>query len=142
MHNLYTMNLYLADDNEFIQHLSKIVLDNLGNENFGVKEFISATGLNGYYLRRRIKSIRKITINHFIIEVRLEKARELLLEGTYTAAEVSYNVGFNSPTYFNKCFHEYFGYPPGDIKKRTVDLSEIPVYESESAHNQHIKPES
>ncbi len=62
----------------------------------------------------------------------MEKAREFLLEGTYTAAEVSYNVGFNSPSYFNRCFHEHFGYPPGDIKKRTVSKSESTVPESET----------
>ena len=121
------MNLYLADDNEFIEHCSKIVLDNPGNENFGVSEFINATGLNRNYLSRRIKSIKKITINQFITEVRLEKAREFLLEGTYTAAEVSYNVGFNSPSYFTRCFHEHFGYPPSDVKNHiTPEKTENP----------------
>jgi TolB-like protein/AraC-like DNA-binding protein len=121
------MNLYLTNDNELIEHLSKIILDNLGNENFGVNEFIDASGLNRNYLSRRIKSIRKITINQFITEVRLEKAREFLIEGTYNATEVSYNVGFSSPSYFNKCFHHHFGYPPGDIKRRTVNKLESNV---------------
>jgi TolB-like protein/AraC-like DNA-binding protein len=124
------MNLYLAEDNEFIKHLSKIILDNLGNDNFGVNELINVSGLNRNYLRSRIKSIRKITINQFITEIRLEKAHEFLLEGTYNATEVSYNVGFSSPSYFNKCFHDHFGYPPGDIKKRTVNKPENTVSES------------
>lgn len=111
------MNLYLTDDNEFIEHLSRIILENLSNENFGVNEFIKTAELNRNYLSRRIKSIKHITINQFITEVRLEKAREFLLEGKYTASEVSYNVGFSSPSYFTRCFHDHFGYPPGDIKK-------------------------
>ncbi len=126
------MNLYLAEDNEFINHLSNIILDNLGNENFGVTELIKVSGVNNNYLRSRIKSIKKITINQFITEVRLEKAREFLLDGTYSATEVSYNVGFNSASYFNKCFHDHFGYPPGDIKKRTVSKPEITVSENET----------
>ncbi|GAB1451607.1 hypothetical protein MASR2M47_16630 [Draconibacterium sp.] len=128
------MNLYLVGDNEFISILSKIILENANNENFGVEEFIKSAGTNGNYLRRRIKSIRKITLNQFITEIRLEKAREFLLEGTYTAAEVSYNVGFNSPSYFNKCFHHHFGYPPGDIKKRTVGNPENNIDEIETAN--------
>jgi len=121
------MNLYLTEDNEFIEQLSKIILDNLGNENFGVTEFIKATGLNRNYLSHRIKSVRKITINQFITEVRLEKAREFLLEGTYTAAEVSYNVGFSSPSYFTRCFHEHFGYPPSEAKNHvTPEKTEKP----------------
>ena len=121
------MNLYLTEDNEFIDNLSKIILDNLGNENFGVTEFIKASGLNRNYLNRRIKSIKNITINQFIAEVRLEKAREFLLEGTYTAAEISYNVGFSSPSYFTRCFHEHFGYPPSEIKNHIIpEKSEKP----------------
>lgn len=126
------MNLYLADDNELFERLSKIVIDSLANEKFGVKEFIKASGLNHNYLSRRIKSTKKITINQFITEVRLEKAREFLLEGTYTATEVSYNVGFGSPSYFNKCFRNHFGYPPGDIKKRSASKPENNVQERET----------
>ncbi|MBW6535308.1 MAG: helix-turn-helix domain-containing protein [Mariniphaga sp.] len=126
------MNLYLTDDNEFIEHLSRIILDNLSNENFGVNELIKTAELNRNYLSRRIKSIKNITINQFITEVRLEKAREFLLEGKYNASEVSYNVGFSSPSYFNKCFHDHFGYPPGDIKKRTAGKSENNIQKSET----------
>jgi TolB-like protein/AraC-like DNA-binding protein len=126
------MNLYLADDNEFIEHLSRIILENLSSENFGVNELINTAQLNRNYLSRRIKSIKKITINQFITEVRLEKAREFLLEGTYTASEVSYNLGFSSPSYFNKCFRDHYGYPPGDIKKRTANKSENNVQERET----------
>ncbi len=135
----YSMNLYLTGDTEFIEHLSKIILDNLGNENFGVNELIMASGVNKNYLRGRIKSIKKITINQFITEIRLEKAREFLLEGTYTATEVADNCGFNSPTYFNKCFHDHFGYPPGDIKKRTVTKSESTNPESKTVNTSNNK---
>ena len=48
----------------------------------------------------------------------MKKALELLQSEDTTAAEVSYNVGFSSPSYFNKCFHEYFGYPPGKVIRK------------------------
>jgi TolB-like protein/AraC-like DNA-binding protein/Tfp pilus assembly protein PilF len=133
------MNLYLTGDNDFTEHLSKIILDNLGKENFGVTELINISGVNNNYLRNRIKSIKKITVNQFITEIRLEKSRELLIEGTCNTTEVSYNVGFNSPSYFNKCFHEYFGYPPGDIKKGAVSLTERNIIESETINTSDNK---
>ena len=68
------MNLYLADDNAFIEHLSRIIIENLSSENFGVNELIKTAELNRNYLSRRIKSIKHITINQFISEVRLEKS--------------------------------------------------------------------
>jgi TolB-like protein/AraC-like DNA-binding protein len=122
------MNLNFAEDKEFIEHLSKIILDNLDNENFGVSEFIKTTGLNRNYLSKRIKSIKKIKINQFITEVRLEKAREFLLKGTYTASEVSFNVGFSSPSYFTRCFHDFYGYPPSEVKNHiTPKRTEKPM---------------
>ena len=133
------MNLYITEDNEFIDKLSKIILDNLGNENFGVNELIKASGVNKNYLGRRIKSIKKIIVNQFITEVRLKKAYEFLLEGIYTAAEVSYNIGFSSFSYFNRCFHEYFGYLFGDIKKRITNISGSKVSESNSVNTPNNK---
>jgi len=123
------VNLYISDDNEFIDKLTKIIHDNQDNENFGVKELVTAAGINRNYLSHRIKSIKYITVNQFINEVRLEKANEFLLEGTYTAAEVSYKVGFSSPSYFTRCFHEHFGYPPSEIKNH-ITLEKIIKQES------------
>jgi TolB-like protein len=42
---------------------------------------------------------------------------EILQNEPWTAAEVAYKTGFGSPTYFNKCFHDYFGYAPGKVIK-------------------------
>jgi TolB-like protein len=41
----------------------------------------------------------------------------MLLQNLGTVSEISYRVGFGSPSYFNKCFHEYYGYPPGEVRK-------------------------
>lgn len=73
-----------------------------------------------YHLNRRLHSINKKTTNQFIRGIRLQKALELLQNETSTVAEVAYKVGFGSPAYFNKCFSVFFGYPPGDVKKRGV----------------------
>ena len=61
-------------------------------------------------------SINKKTINQFIREVRLHKAMDLLQNESFSVSEVSYKVGFGSPAYFNTCFREYFGFPPGQIR--------------------------
>jgi transcriptional regulator GlxA family with amidase domain len=45
---------------------------------------------------------------------------ELLQFQTGTVSEIASGVGFASTTYFIKCFHDYFGYPPGEVKKRNV----------------------
>ena len=42
---------------------------------------------------------------------------ELLKQTSLTVSEVSYEVGFGSPTYFSKCFHDYYGVSPGEVGK-------------------------
>ena len=121
----------LSKDHEFIRKLSEIVLANLQNENFGVDDLAREAGLSRSALHRRLLEIKHENISHFIREVRLKRAMELLQHHAGHASEIAYQVGFGSPSYFNKCFHEYYGYPPGEVKKRLI-LSGGKPFESES----------
>jgi TolB-like protein/AraC-like DNA-binding protein len=105
-------------NNEFIKKLTDLVETNLVNENFGIENLAREMGSSHSSLHRKLKSITNRTINQFIREIRLKKARELLQNEDLTVSEIAYRVGFASPTYFNKCFHEYFGFPPGESKHR------------------------
>jgi uncharacterized protein (TIGR02145 family) len=111
------MNNHIANDQTFIIRLTEIILANLGNENFGVNELAHELGMSHHILRRRLHSITNKTINQFIRETRLKKALELLQNGKVTSSDVAHKVGFGSPAYFNTCFSEFFGYPPGKVKK-------------------------
>lgn len=106
-----------AKDQIFIRKLTEIILANLEDENFGIKELSRETALSQRNINRKLKSISGKTLSQFIRETRLHKALEMLQNGDVTASEVAYKVGFGSPTYFNTCFHECFGYPPGAVKK-------------------------
>jgi tetratricopeptide (TPR) repeat protein/AraC-like DNA-binding protein len=111
------MSLLHLSDKEFIDQLTGFILDNMQDENLCVKELAVKSGMSAAALNQRLQTINRKHLNQFIREVRLKKGLELLQKGTYTAAEVAYRIGFSSPTYFNKCFHEYYGYPPGKVKK-------------------------
>lgn len=105
-------------DKQFLDRLNKIILENLTNENFGVKDLAYFSGMSMSALNHKLRSDLNKNINQFIREVRLQKALELLQQNEVTASEVSYRVGFHSPAYFTKCFHEYFGFPPGHFERK------------------------
>jgi TolB-like protein/AraC-like DNA-binding protein/tetratricopeptide (TPR) repeat protein len=107
----------LSTDDAFIKSLSETVLDNLRNEQFGAEELAKLVGVSRSQIHRKLNRILGKSLTQFIREIRLEEAYKLLLKEVGTAAEISFLVGFNSPTYFNTCFHEYFGFPPGEVKK-------------------------
>jgi uncharacterized protein (TIGR02145 family) len=111
-------------DQIFIRKLTDIILQNLSDENFGVKELAKESGMSQYVLSQRLYSVTGKTINQFIRETRLNKAMEMLQNEEVTASEVAYKVGFSSPTYFNTCFHEFFGYPPGKVKNPVFGINE------------------
>jgi TolB-like protein/AraC-like DNA-binding protein len=107
----------LAGKEEFIKRITELILENLEDENFGVKELVAKTGMNPSTIHRRVKAFTNKNISQYIREIRLHKSLEFLQQDELTISEVAYRTGFSSPAYFNKCFHEYYGYPPGEYKK-------------------------
>ena len=115
------MNNPVSGDQLFIRKLTDLVLTNLTREDFDMEQLVKAAGMSRSSLHRRLKAIRNQNATQFIREIRLRKAMEMLQQETATASEIAYMVGFSSPAYFTKCFHEYFGFSPGEARKRGVD---------------------
>ncbi len=107
----------LSMDQVFIRKLTEIVLANLTDENFTVGKLAEQAAMSRVSVHRRIKSIKNQDASQFIREVRLKRAMEMLQNNEGTASEIAFRVGFGSPTYFIKCFHDYYGFPPGEVRK-------------------------
>ncbi|NSW93510.1 MAG: helix-turn-helix domain-containing protein [Bacteroidales bacterium] len=112
-------------DQAFIRKLTEIVIANLTNEAFGVKQLAKKAGMSHASLHRRLKSIKNQNVSQFIREIRLQKAMELLHQNAGTVSEIAFMVGFRSPAYFIKCFHEYYGFSPGEVKKTDLIQTEF-----------------
>lgn len=105
-------------NDSFIDRVRKIIIDHLEDEKFGVKELAEELGLSRSQVLRKVKAATGgKSVNLFIRELRLREAAMLLLENDLTASETAFRVGFSSPSYFNKCFLDYFGITPGEYKQ-------------------------
>jgi TolB-like protein/AraC-like DNA-binding protein/Tfp pilus assembly protein PilF len=120
----------LLNENDFISRLTAIVEKNISNESFGVSELADEMNTSRSNLLRKVKKEMKLSVSQFINQIRLKQALEILRKSSLNVSEVSHQVGFNSTSYFIKCFREYHGYPPGEVGKR--DLT-TPVIESRPA---------
>ena len=107
----------LSMDQVFIGKLTEIVLANLTDVNFNVEKLAKEAGISRVTLYRRVRSIKRQDISQFIRSVRLQRAMEMLQNHEATVSEIAFRVGFGSPTYFIKCFHDYYGFPPGEVRK-------------------------
>jgi len=105
-------------DNDFLDRITEITEENLSNDRFGVSELARKIGMSRSNLLRKVKKNTKLSVSQFIRKVRLENAKKMLRETSFTVSEISYKVGFSSSSYFVKCFHEYYGYSPGKAGKR------------------------
>ncbi|MFO7658927.1 MAG: helix-turn-helix domain-containing protein [Bacteroidales bacterium] len=115
------MTFGAGNEQEFIRKITQLTLDNLENEHFGGRELAIAMGMSWPTLNRKVQGIMRKRISQLIREIRLQKAMELLQQNNITASEAAFKVGFDSPAYFNKSFKEFFGFPPGEVKKKMED---------------------
>jgi TolB-like protein/AraC-like DNA-binding protein len=111
------MNQPLSMDQVFLNKVTTIIEANLDNEKFGAEELSHEIGMSRSNINRRLKSLQKNSISQLIQTIRLQRAMEMLRQKVATASEVAFRVGFTSPTYFNKCFRDFYGFPPGEVKK-------------------------
>ncbi len=108
-------------DLEFLNQLTAKIEENLADEQFGVTELAEAMNMSRSNLLRKVKKATNLSVSQLINEVRLKRAMALLRTTGLNVSEVSHQVGFNSTSYFIKCFREYYGYPPGEAGKRATE---------------------
>lgn len=92
--------------------------ENLSNSQFGVEDMGEAMGMSRVQLYRKIKSLTNYAPNELLRISRLKKAASLLASSGMSVSEITYEVGFTSPSYFTKCYKEHFGESPTDYLKR------------------------
>ncbi len=102
-------------DNEFLEKMNQVIEENLDNPELNVMFLAGKLGMSRSSLFNKIRGLADVTPNEMIQLVRLKKAARLLKEGHYRVSEVSYMVGFSSPSYFAKCFQKQFGMKPMDF---------------------------
>lgn len=88
----------------------------LSYNNFGVNELSSCMLISRSKLYRKVKKLTNFTASEFIRKIKLEKAKEMLHTTDLTVSEISYKVGFSSPSYFTKCFKNHYGMIPKDSR--------------------------
>lgn len=109
-------------DEAFIFQLKQIILDHLEDDQFGVSNLASIVGLSRSQLLRKVKKCTGISANQLINNIRLEEAAKRIKNTDDTVSEISYQVGFSSPSYFNKCFLRLFECTPGEFKNHVGDV--------------------
>ena len=89
----------------------------MGDSDFSVERIGEEIGLSRVQLYRKVKAITDLTPVELLRKARLERARLLIERSDKSVAEIAYEVGFTSPSYFNKCFKDEFGMSPDTLRE-------------------------
>lgn len=128
------------DKESFLTRLTEIIHTYITNEQFGVNELARELGMSRSNLHRKVISYTGSSVSKFICNVRLNKAKELLIESTFTISEIAFETGFHSVTYFTKCFHDRYGYPPGEARNLSLGSENVenPKQQNEKVGIGHV----
>jgi AraC-like DNA-binding protein len=108
------LNNSSSPDKEFLEKIIQSIERNLLDEN--INDYIlKEVKLSRASLYRKIKVLTGKTLNEFITSVRIKNAATLLQTEKYNITEVSYKVGFSSPSYFSVKFKEELSISPSDF---------------------------
>ncbi len=107
--------------NEYEQIIKaeQLIADNLENPPT-IEKLSKLTGINQHKLKTQFKLVFKEPIFSYITQLRMEKAKKLLLENDLTVSEVAYAIGYKNPQHFTAAFKKRFNYLPSSLKQKQV----------------------
>ena len=106
-------------DIAFLENITEIIEENLSNSNFGVEELSTEAGLSSSHFYRKLKQLTGQVPNVYLRNFRLQRAAELLDSNSgFNVAEVMYQIGIESNSYFSTSFKKLHGVSPSEYSKR------------------------
>lgn len=102
-------------DKKFLERITKIIENRIMDPQLSVEELSREVAMSRSSLHKKLKSLSGHVPNEFIRLVRLKHAAKLLLTNDYNISEIGYMVGFNSHSYFSKCFYNQFKSTPSEF---------------------------
>jgi len=107
--NFFTLS---AQDETLLQLLYATLEANWPNTEFDISNYGQAMVMSNSQLYRKTISLTGLSPNLFLKDFRLEKAKELMKKKSYNIAQITFESGFSSPSYFTKCFKKKYGLLP------------------------------
>ena len=108
-----------STDETFLQNAIDIVEKHMMNSEFSVELLVKEMALSRSNLFLKIKELTGLSSSEFIRNIRLKRAVQLLEKSDLSVKEVMYMTGFNTASYFSKCFKKQFGVIPSKYVRQS-----------------------
>ena len=108
----------------FAEQLNDTIRKHMGNPQLKMDDLGEEMGLSRVQLYRRVKAVTGLSPVELLRQMRLQRAYALLTSTTKTVQEIAFEVGFNTPGYFSKCFRQQYGKYPMEVRSATLVVSD------------------
>ncbi|MBN2365367.1 MAG: response regulator [Calditrichaeota bacterium] len=105
-------------DRQFLQKLISVLLANISDMDFSAEDCAREMGMSRSNIYRKLQALTGHSISSFIRLYRLKQAARLLRKQSGNVTQIAYDVGFNSLSYFSRCFQEQFGESPSHYARQ------------------------
>ena len=112
-----------ADDQQFINRATQLVIDNISDEDFDINKLCREMAMSRTLFYGKLKNLTGKTPQDFIRLLRLEHAATLLRQGQ-SVIEASSQSGFSNAKYFSTIFKKHFGISPSQYNQKVMSASQ------------------
>lgn len=108
-----------TNDEKFVRKALDIVKANFKNPDYDAADFVDDMGISKSLLNKKMQTLVGQPVVQFIRNYRLTVAHEMILKhkDDLSISEIAFDVGFNDPKYFTRCFTKHFGITPSLAQK-------------------------
>lgn len=114
-----------SSDDKFLQRAIEIVEEHMMDTEFSVELLVKEMNSSRTNLYLKIKELTGLSCSEFIRSIRLKRAIQLLEKSDLSVKEIMYMTGFNTASYFSKCFKKQFGVIPSKYIREIEKEKEI-----------------
>ena len=113
--------LLSIEDKHFMERVDALIANHLSDFDFNLTMIADQLSVGRTTFFGRVKKITGMSPNKYILKFKMEKARQLLVETDLSVSEVSYKIGVEDSSYFNRLFKNSYGMSPSQFRKQKIE---------------------
>lgn len=102
---------------------AKLIIDNRFTDQLSIRQIANCCHLSTSCLNRGFKRTYGISINKYIVKLRMLFAMHLLKSSPFTVTQIAMKSGYNDTSYFIRSFKRHFGVTPANTRKNTSEAA-------------------
>ena len=111
-------------DNNYVYAATRFIRNRLSDSDLSVQKVADHIGINRSHLFRLFERTYHYSVQHYILSLRFERAKELLLQTNYPISDIALGCGFSNPAHFTSLFTKHIGCSPRAYRKQKTRRNE------------------